>query len=210
MKRIRRFSAVCFLSFAPLLRGQELNPNAMPPVAVSREEATENYNTLKGHVDDLLAAQADQLKQIQGLKKELEDLRQQAAKPNGNYASQDDLKQLADTIRELDKKRAADNEAILKEMGKAMSAPPPTHATVKPAATDAGTATATAPNAEQDGFYYTIKKDDTLGLIAKAYRDQGVKVSSKQIADANPNVNPEKLHVGVKIFIPAPKGSAPK
>src|SRR5271165_1884039 len=113
MKRICRFTAFCLIAFAPLLRAQELNPTTLPP---SREEAAENYAALKGHVDDLIAAQADQLKQIQELKKELEDLRQEMAKPNGSYARQEDLKQLADAVRELDKKRAADNEAILKKM----------------------------------------------------------------------------------------------
>jgi LysM repeat protein len=208
MKRICRFTAFCLLAFAPLLRGQELNPNSPPPA--SREEAAENYNTLKGHVDDLLAAQADQLKQIQDLKKDLEELRQQISKPNGNYASQDDLKQLADAIRELDKKREADKELILKEMeqlGKTVSGPLPTHTSIKPVVSDPGSGATSSPGPDQNGFYYTIKKDDTLSLIAQAYREQGVKVTSKQIADANPNVNPAKLHVGVKIFIPAPKGS---
>ncbi len=55
-------------------------------------------------------------------------------------------------------------------------------------------------------FITRSKKDDTLSLIAQAYREQqGIKVTTKQIADANPNVNPAKLHVGMKIFIPAPK-----
>jgi len=208
MKRICRFSTICLLAFAPLLRGQELNPNTA--AAASREEAAENYNTLKGHVDDLLAAQADQMKQIQELKKELENLRQQASKPAGNYASQEDLKQLADAIRELDKKREADKELILKEMeqlGKAVSAPEPSRGGSRPVAAEPGPRASSTGNSDQNGFYYTIKKDDTLGLIAKAYRDQGVKVTIKQIVDANPNVNPDKLHVGMKIFIPAPNGS---
>jgi LysM repeat protein len=40
--------------------------------------------------------------------------------------------------------------------------------------------------------------------LAKAYRDQGIKVTSEQILKANPGLNPNTLKVGQKIFIPAP------
>ena len=208
MKRICCFSVIGLLCATPLLRAQDptTNPAAL---AASREEAQENYNTLKGHVDDLLAAQADAVKQIQELKKEIEDLRLSSSKPSGNYASADDLKQLAQTVQDLDKKREADKALILQEMeklGKVVAAPVP-RATRTPVA-DAPPA---GENTDQNGFYYTIKKDDTLSLIAQAYREQqGLKVTVKQIQDANPNVNPAKLHVNQKIFIPAPKGFVPK
>jgi len=215
MKRICRISVLGLLAFAPLLRAQDTplpvpdaaNTNSAAAVA-SRQEAEENYNTLKGHVEDLLAAQADQAKQIQALKKDLDDLRLQLTRPSGNYASQDDLKALNDAIQELDKKREADKKLILEEIKGAVEPTTP-HPTSHPPAASPN-AGGGAVNSDQNGFYYTIKKDDTLGLIAQAYREQGVKVTTKQIEDANPNLNPAKLHVGVKIFIPAPKGASGK
>jgi LysM repeat protein len=49
-----------------------------------------------------------------------------------------------------------------------------------------------------------VQKGDTLPAIAKAYREQGVKVTTAQIIKANPNVDPNKLFIGKKIFIPDP------
>ena len=56
----------------------------------------------------------------------------------------------------------------------------------------------------QSETIYVIKSGDTYSVIAQAYREQGVKITADQIAKANPNVSPNKLHVGQKIFIPAP------
>jgi TolA-binding protein len=210
MKRIYCFSVVCLLGLAPLLRAQDSTGSAA--AVASREEAQENYNTLKGHVEDMLAAQADQAKQIQSLRKEIEELRLQMSKPSSDYATAEDLKQLASAVQELDKKREADKELILKEMeklGQAVSAPIG-HSTSKPLPMDPVSNSGNPPG-DQNGFYYTIQKNDSLSLIAQAYREQqGLKVTGTQIAAANPNVNPAKLHVGAKIFIPAPKGFVPK
>ena len=49
-----------------------------------------------------------------------------------------------------------------------------------------------------------MQPGDSLGAIAKAYRDQGVKVTTKDILNANPGLDPTKLYVGKKIFIPDP------
>ncbi|MDB6021739.1 MAG: LysM protein [Pedosphaera sp.] len=208
-RRMKRFFAIlCLFTAAPLLPAQDGTGNAA--AIASRQEAEENYNTLKGHVDDLIAAQTDLQKRLQSLTKEINELRQEMSKPAGNYASQEDLKALTQAIQEIDKKREADKELILKEMeklGNAVSAPTPSRGSSKPPAANTGSSTA---NADQTGFYYVIRKDDSLSLIAQAYREQGIKVSTHQIQDANPNVNPAKLIVGTKIFIPAPKGSVLK
>ena len=59
-----------------------------------------------------------------------------------------------------------------------------------------------APPQNQNGYEYEVKPGDTLGLIIKAYRDKGVKVTLAQIKAANPKMNPEVLIPGHKIFIP--------
>ena len=212
MKRIFSCSLLSLLIAAPLLRGQDSSAVA---AAASRQEAQENYNTLKGHVDDLLAAQADQERKIQALAKEIADLREQMGKPTANnYATRDDLKTLADAIKDVDAKRVADNEKMLNEisrqiarLGKASAQLPPPrsvdHSVDRTVAADPGT----GPKTSDEGFWYEIKPNDTFSKVAAAYREQGVKVTSDQIAKANPGVDSAKLKVGQKIFVPAPKGA---
>jgi len=196
---------------APLLRGQDSSTAA---AAAARQEAQENYQTLKGHVDDLIAAQADTEKKIQALAKEIADLREQMGKPTANnYASRDELKTLADAINEVDAKRKADNEKMVNEiskqlakLGKASGAPPPRsvdHSVDRTVAADPGPGT--GPKTSDEGFWYEVKPNDSYMKIAAAYRGQGVKVTSDQIAKANPGVDSTKLKVGQKIFVPAPK-----
>jgi LysM repeat protein len=171
-------------------------------------------------VDDLIQGQVDLDHRIQALAKDIADLRVEVSKPTGNYASQDDLKKLADAIQEIDKKREADKELILSEMkklGQVISAVPPEQSgghRKKPTNSDTRGSNPTASNtsstsnegADQTGFYYKIKSGDSLSLIAQLYREQGIHVTTTQIQDANPNL----LLVGTKIFIPAPKGSVLK
>ena len=56
----------------------------------------------------------------------------------------------------------------------------------------------------QKGFDYTIEKNDNLSMIVQAYREKNIKVTIDQILKANPGLNPDRLRVGQKIFIPAP------
>src|SRR5580765_1690943 len=93
----------------------------------------ERLNKLSGQIEDLLAAKAEQDKRISALAKELESLREQASKPAGNYAGQEELRKLAETVQRIDQKRVEDNEHILKEiekLGKTVSSKPPKAATV--------------------------------------------------------------------------------
>jgi len=128
-------------------------------------------------------------------------MNQPAANDN---ASVDDLKKLALQVQEIDKKRQADNEQILKaieKLGKASSgstghkSSPAVSTTTSPETT-----TLDAPK----GYYYPIAAGDTVAAIAKAYRAQGVKVTTAQILAANPGLNPNSLIVGKKIWIPDP------
>jgi LysM repeat protein len=161
---------------------------------------------LSGQIQDLLAAQEQQTKQLAAVQRDISELRDKVNTPQVNdSASSSDLKSLAEKVQEIDKKRQADRELILKQieqLGKvAAGAPVKTHA--KPAPAPAPDETA-APAVPQKGYEYTVKAGDTIGLIAKAYRDQGVKVTSSQILKANPGLDATKLYVGKKVFIPDP------
>jgi len=177
--------------------------------ARAQDDATQQQiNKLNGQIQDLLDAQAVQAKRIDALEKEISDLRDKSGgSGTTDTANVDDLKKLADQIQEIDKKRQADRELILKEiekLGKVSGGPASSHKSppaISTTAVDSPAATATGP---QKGYDYTIQRGDTLLAIAKAYREQGIKVTTDQILKANPGLDPKNLIVGKKIFIPAP------
>jgi LysM repeat protein len=118
-----------------------------------------------------------------------------------NSASADDLKKLAEQVKEIDRNRQEDNKKILdtldklgKAGGAATSHKPPV----------VSTDNASSPtNGPQNGYYYEIKNGDTLSAIAKAYSTElKIKLTPEQIQTANPGLNPKNLIVGKKIFIP--------
>jgi LysM repeat protein len=173
--------------------------------ARAQDDSTQQQiNKLNGQVQDLLDAQAVQGKHIDALEKEISSLRDKAGE---SAVSQGDLQKLADQVQEIDKKRQADRELILKEiekLGKVSGSSgsghksPPTATTTPTASSSAGT------GGKENGYEYAVQRNDTLSIIVKAYRDQGIKVTTDQILKANPGLNPNSLKVGQKIFIPAP------
>ena len=121
-------------------------------------------------------------------------------------ASADDLKKLAAQVQEIDKKRQADNEQILKtieKLGK-VSGGSTAHKSAPAVSNTTSTDNPAPSTGPQKGYDYTIVAGDTVAAIAKAYRAQGVKVTTTQILAANPGLNPNSLIVGKKIFIPDP------
>jgi LysM repeat protein len=174
------------------------------------DAAQQQIDKLSGQIQDLLDAQAAQGKRIDALEKQIADLGDKLNQPAANNgASADDLKKLAAQVQEIDKKRQDDNDLILKELeklGKGGTVSPPSH---KPSPTVSTTTSTGGPTASasgpQKGYDYTIAAGDTISAIAKAYRAQGVKITSSQILAANPGLNPNSLIVGKKIFIPQPQ-----
>jgi LysM repeat protein len=177
--------------------------------ARGQDAATQQQiDKLSGQIQDLLATQDTQNKRIAALEKQIADLGDKLNQPAANdSASADDLKKLAAQVQEIDKKRQDDRDLILKEIeklgkvsgGTSTSHKPPSVSTILP--TDTSTPNNSGP---QKGYDYTIAAGDTVSAIAKAYRAQGVKITSSQILAANPGLNANSLIVGKKIFIPDP------
>lgn len=161
----------------------------------------ERLNKLSGYIEDLLAAQAEQQKRIAALSREIESLREQINRPSVGYASAEDVRKLAEKIQEIDQKRLADNEKILKELerlarlGSARAASPD----VKPVEPKPASGPATA----EKGYEYVIQSGDTLSGIVAACREKGLKVTVERILKANPGLKERSLRPGQKIFIPA-------
>ena len=176
--------------------------------ARAQDDATQQQiNKLSGQIQDALDAQAVQAKRITELEKEISELRDKSGPPAAtDTASADDLKKLAEQVQELAKKQQADRELILKEIEKLGKVGGPTSGrkSTPTVTTNPPAGGLTSPGGKQSGYEYSIQRNDNLSIIAKAYRDQGIKVTTDQILKANPGLDPKNLKVGQKIFIPAP------
>ncbi len=175
----------------------------------AQDAATQQQiDKLAGQIQDIYGVLDKQDKRIAALEKQVSDLSDKLSQPTANnYASTDDLKKLAEQLQELAKKQQDDNDLILKEfekLGKSGGDSPPTHQAPDvsaPASADNPTATA---GGQQNGYWQPIGSHDTIIAIVKAYQAKGVKVTVKQILDANPGLKPNNLKVGQRIWIPDP------
>lgn len=165
----------------------------LAPLVRAQDAATEEQlNRLRSEVSALQASNVDLQKRLSEVLKELQELRTQSAKSSGNYAGADDVKQLAEAIREVDRKREADRDLILAELKK-----------LSKTAASAPVVADRPPTAER-GYEYAVQSGDTISAIVQAYRDQGVKVTIDDVLKANPGLKPTSLKVGQKLFIPHP------
>ena len=188
MKKILILLAVIALSITPTARAQD--------AAVE-----ERLNKLAGQLEDMQTARVKLEKQIGELTREVFSLREEMSKPAGNFASQEELKKLAEKLQEVDQKRVADNEKILttlEKLGKGGGTKPSRPPSHRPPESPVGS------GSPEKGYEYVIQSGDTVSTIALAYREKGVKITSDQILKANPGLKPNSLRVGQKIFIPAP------
>ncbi len=218
MKRVFMLLTVLLSMTMGRAMAQETTPIPVPAAnaaAIAAQQAAEEH--YKRMAADLQAVQMDNesLKaKISTLEQSIENLRRQQAAAANNTGVQEDLKNLAEKIAEVDRKREADKQATAEEIRnfigklKTLAAPAPTTRAAAPKIMlDAPT-----PTAVQNGFAYTIKDGDTLSVIVKAYnadfKSKGWKtITLKQTREANPNVDWDRLRVGQKIIIPRPEGS---
>ncbi len=179
----------------------------MTLAARAEDAATEErLNQLGGKIEDLIASHEAQRKRVAELAREIDSLRDQQSKPTGNFASQEDLKRLADAVKEVDRKRMDDNEKIhtdLMKLSKSLSVPLPKP--IRKPVTAPSDQPPTDKSARKEDFAeYVVQSGDTLSVIIQAYREKNVKVTVEQIIKANPGLVPEKMKIGQKILIPLP------
>ncbi len=84
------------------------------------------------------------------------------------------------------------------------AAPADTTASTGSTTGDAGEADTPPPVKTQKGYYHIVASGETLTLICKAYREDGVHVTVAQIRKANGLTAKSVLQVGQKLFIPKP------
>src|SRR5947199_8019191 len=147
------------------------------PTGRAQDAATEErLNKLSGQIEDLIAGQKQEKERLASFARELESLREQSSKPTASYAAQEDLKRLADAVKEVDRKRLEDSDKIQAEMrklGKILAAPVPTSKkSASNTTADSPDATKASPSAK--GFEYVIEKNDSLSAIVKAYAEKNI------------------------------------
>jgi LysM repeat protein len=179
----------------------------------AKQDAEERYKRLAA---DLQAVQADNEAlhaKLTAMEQEIQTLRDAQAHPVDNSRITDGLNALADKIREVDKKRLEDKDAISEEIRKSIAEVEKTLSGAPAPIRSSETKPVPVPeNPTSDkGYIYTIKDGDTLGEIIRAYnkdyKSKGLKtISTRQARDANPNVDWNRLKVGQKIVIPRPEG----
>ena len=201
MKR-QAMLCVLLIGFSSLIspvRAQE-----SPAAAAERQEAEERHKRLTADIEDLKTAVQSCQQRLNEQREEIRKLGEEIARAANSkeVATREDFKHLADKLREVDEKRIADNEKMMEKvreefarLGKVLD-----HDSAK---------TQSNPKPPQpkveNGYEYIIAQGDTVsGIISKLRQTkQGLKLTQKQIIDANPNVNWNKLRIGQKIFIPA-------
>jgi TolA-binding protein len=184
-----------------------------------REQNEERHRYLTARLDRIEETQQAYQKRLNDLREENSRLRTEIDRlksKNESAATQEAIKKLEDAVLEVDKKRQSDNERTLKalrELEKLILEKPPTRPRVNEALSggntkpppDTGRTEPEKPHGEKEkGYEYAIRDKDTLSGIVVMLRGQGLSVTQKQVIDANPAVNWNKLRIGQKIFIPAP------
>lgn len=202
--------AALLLSGTSFVRAQDA-----AAAALARQAEEEQYRSLNTRVVNLEESNQSLQKKIQDLTETLHKLREEVARSANNkemVAVQESIRRLESAIKEVDEKRIADNTkvlAALENIKQAIASRP----APRSGGESEGGGTRTKPvnppsrgggNVTEDGYNYSIKSGDTLSGLVSALRSQGIKVTQKQVTEANPNVNWNRLKVGQTIFIPKP------
>ena len=152
------------MNFPAPLRAQDAVSSA--DAVAQKEEADERYKRLASTVEDLVAAQAAQQKKINALAEEIRNLREENLKAAGSAVTKEELRSLAEKLKESERQREADRKLIMEEiakLGKASAAIPHAESHTKPKVDTSG------PIPDK-GYEYTVVAGDTLSGIVAAYR----------------------------------------
>ncbi len=203
MKRALPLLRLALAAFPLLFAGRLCSPLHAADVGYI-PEYDEKLRKLNGLVQDLLDSQAVIQKRLSSLTDDLHSFRDDTGKLGDRmgerFVTRQEFQQLAAAVKELDRKREDDKRLILEEIKKLAQAPVLAPPKVAPKAPPKDA----TPDGPVKGYKYTVKKDDSLWAIIKAYRDSGVKVTQDDILKANPGLKPNHIFEGQVILIPDP------
>lgn len=171
-----------------------------PSAVAEREDAQERYRRVSAKIEDLENAIQTYNQQFQKMEAEIHRLRNELSKGREGAPDASALSEIRRKIEIVDRAREADQENVMKEFARlrkellgTLTKPPKSNST----------SPTPLPQATEKGFEYSIRDGDTLAKLVFALNKQGVKVTQKQIEQANPGTKWNQLQVGKKIFIPA-------
>jgi septal ring factor EnvC (AmiA/AmiB activator) len=183
------FLAVLFCIACPTAFTQD-SPSAL----AEREDAQVRYKRLTAKIEDLENTIQAYNQQFQKMEAEIHRLRSEVSKMRDGGS---DSSAMAE-IRRVDKAREADHDTVMKEFARLRKE---LLGAVKAPKSNSGSP-APVPQATEKGLEYSIREGDTLAKLVVTLNKQGVKVTQKQIEQANPGVDWNRLQIGRKIFIP--------
>ena len=164
----------------------------------------ENVNRLQGQLEDLLQSYNALKKEVDSLQLELRKTRAESLKSKPDSITKSDIEGLTKAIREVDRKRSADKELILKEIKN-----------IARNSNNNSRPTTTTPSTTnrkpQKGFEHTVQSGETISAIIAAYNEQlkiegGKKrITLNSVLKANPKLNPRSIQIGQILFIPDPR-----
>ncbi len=164
----------------------------------------ENVNRLQGQLEDLLQSYNALKKEVDILQIELRKTRAESLKSKPDSITKSDIEGLTKAIREVDRKRSADKELILKEIRNIARN---SNSNSRPITTTPSTTN----RKPQKGFEHTVQSGETISAIIAAYNEQlKIEGSKKRITlnsvlKANPKLNPRSIQIGQILFIPDPR-----
>lgn len=164
----------------------------------------ENVNRLQGQLEDLLQSYNALKKEVDILQIELRKTRAESLKSKPDSITKSDIEGLTKAIREVDRKRSADKELILKEIRNIARN---SNNNSRPITTTPSTTN----RKPQKGFEHTVQSGETISAIIAAYNEQlKIEGSKKRITlnsvlKANPKLNPRSIQIGQILFIPDPR-----
>lgn len=164
----------------------------------------ENVNRLQGQLEDLLQSYNALKKEVDILQIELRKTRAESLKSKPDSITKSDIEGLTKAIREVDRKRSADKELILKEIRNIARN---SNNNSRPITTTPSTTN----RKPQKGFEHTVQSGETISAIIAAYNEQlkaeGGKnrITLNSVLKANPKLNPRSIQIGQILFIPDPR-----
>lgn len=170
-----------------------------------RQQWEERVNTMNARLEKLEESIQLYQQRMNKLNDEIRSVREELARANNsgvNAATQKSLELLANAVKEVDRKRMADNEKVLNALNELQKGLLNKSNSSRSAPKDTPPPRAASP--AKDGYEYTVQAGDNASVIASKVKKNGVNITPQQIIDANPGVAWNRLKVGAKIFIPAP------
>ncbi|HEY0550447.1 MAG TPA: LysM peptidoglycan-binding domain-containing protein [Verrucomicrobiae bacterium] len=185
----------------------------------AQQEMQDNHKRLTATIEEYQTTQVALQKQISALSSEVSKLRDELARNSNDNSHKESVRQLGEQIRKVDEARITDNKRIqeaLERLGETIKKMPASTPPKRPASlSDSGTGGSTAGkvggarastnSAAEEGFEYEVVSGDRPDVIAAKYQAEKIKVTARDIINANKNVDWTKLKIGQKLFIPKPK-----